>query len=113
MRNEWILVVTVIFYSMSTTQSFIMRQNLMLTTKERKSPRKRWDRAALHESSKKEDKVEIGSKEYLEGFVSSPIEDSVVQERGSGLEQSLKLAGGVTIVLAAMVVGFMASNGLL
>lgn len=57
--------------------------------------------------------VEVGSKEYLEGFLSSPIQDKTVAERGSGLEQALKLGGGVTIVLVLLVVGFFASNGLL
>lgn len=59
------------------------------------------------------EKVEVGSKEYLEGFLSSPIQDETVAERGSGLEQALKLGGGVTIVLVLLVVGFLASNGLL
>ena len=57
--------------------------------------------------------VEVGSKEYLEGFISSPIQDESVQERGSGLEQGLKLAGSATIILVALFLGFMASNGLL
>jgi len=59
------------------------------------------------------EKVQVGSKEYLGGFLSSPIQDESVAERGSGLEQALKLGGTVTVVLVALVLGFMASNGLL
>ena len=60
-----------------------------------------------------DDKVEVGSKEYLKGFVSSPIKDETVAERGSGLEQALKLGGGVSLILIALVVAFLASNGLI
>lgn len=60
-----------------------------------------------------DDKVLVGSKEYLEGFISSPIQDSTVPERGTGLEQALKLGGSVTIGLLLLFLGFMASNGLL
>jgi hypothetical protein len=49
----------------------------------------------------------------LKGFVSSPIQDETVAERGSGLEQALKLGGGVSLVLVALVVAFLASNGLI
>lgn len=59
------------------------------------------------------EKVQVGSKEYLGGFLSSPIQDESVAERGSGLEQALKLGGTVTVVLLALFLGFMASNGLL
>ena len=59
--------------------------------------------------------VRVGSREYLEGFLSSPIRDDTVREggRGSGLEQALKLGGSATIVLVFLFLGFMASNGLL
>jgi hypothetical protein len=60
-----------------------------------------------------EDKVQVGSKEYLEGFISSPIQDETVPERGTGLEQALKLAGAFSIALVALFAAFMASNGLL
>jgi hypothetical protein len=60
-----------------------------------------------------EDKVEVGSREYLEGFISSPLQDESVAARGSGLEQAFKLAAGCTVVLGALFVGFMASNGIL
>ena len=59
------------------------------------------------------EKVQVGSKEYLGGFLSSPIQDESVAERGSGLEQALKLGGSVTVVLLALFLGFMAANGLL
>lgn len=35
-------------------------------------------------------KVEVGSKEYLEGFISSPIQDTSIPERGDGVEQGMK-----------------------
>jgi hypothetical protein len=59
--------------------------------------------------------VRVGSREYLEGFLSSPIRDDTVREgrRGSGLEQALKLGGSATMVLVLLFLGFMASNGLL
>jgi hypothetical protein len=61
-----------------------------------------------------EEKVRVGSKEYLEGFLSSPIQDSTVPgERGNGLEQAVKLGGGAAVVLAILVFVFMSSNGLL
>jgi hypothetical protein len=61
-----------------------------------------------------EEKVQVGSKEYLEGFLSSPIQDSTVPgERGNGLEQAVKLSGGAAVVLAILFFGFMSSNGLL
>jgi hypothetical protein len=64
-------------------------------------------------SNSNDDMVEVGSKEYLEGFISSPIQDDSVTERGSGLEQALKLGGAVAVGLFALFFGFMASNGLL
>lgn len=77
----------------------------------------------MHESNRRkktllfavdeDDKVQVGSKEYLEGFVSSPIQDDSVQDRGSGLEQALKLAGAFSVALVALFIAFMASNGLL
>jgi len=67
--------------------------------------------ATENEETTKE--VEVGSKEYLEGFLSSPIQDETIQQRGSGLEQALKLAGSASIILAVLFIGFMASNGLL
>ena len=59
------------------------------------------------------EQVEVGTKEYYSGFISSPIQDETVAERGSGLEQALKLGGGVLFVLVFLVLGFMASNGLI
>ena len=57
--------------------------------------------------------VEVGTKEYYTGFLSSPIQDETVAERGNGLEQALKLGGGVLVVLAVLVVAFLASNDLI
>ena len=60
-----------------------------------------------------EEQVALGTQEYYKGFLSSPIQDETVAERGSGLEQALKLGGGVVVVLIVLVVGFLASNGLI
>ncbi len=60
-----------------------------------------------------EEQVEVGTKEYYSGFLSSPIQDETVAERGSGLEQALKLGGGVVLVLLVFFAVFMASNGLI
>jgi len=57
--------------------------------------------------------VQVGSKEYLQGFLLSPIEGKTTSERGSGLEQALKLGGSVALGLSLLFLGFMASNGLL
>ena len=69
--------------------------------------------ADADEASPKE--TEVGSAEYYKGFVSSPIGDESLPERDplGGLEQALKLGGSATLVLTALTLGFMASNGLL
>lgn len=58
----------------------------------------------------KKNVVLVGSKEYLNGFISTPISE---QRGGDGLEQALKLGGGVTVGLVVLFLGFMSSNGLL
>lgn len=65
------------------------------------------------EETKAEDQVEVRTKDYYSGFLSSPIQDETVAERGSGLEQALKLGGGVVVVLVVLVAGFLVSNGLI
>ena len=57
--------------------------------------------------------VQVGSKSYYQGFLASPVVDKTVADRGSGVEQAVKLGGGVTVGLGILVLGFMASNGLL
>ena len=57
--------------------------------------------------------VPVGSKSYYKGFLASPVVDNTVAERGAGIEQAVKLGGVVTVSLGILVVGFMASNGLL
>ena len=57
--------------------------------------------------------VPVGSKSYYKGFLASPVVDNTVAERGSGIEQAVKLGGVVTVSLGILVVGFLASNGLL
>mmetsp|Transcript_14418 Transcript_14418/g.33165 ORF Transcript_14418/g.33165 Transcript_14418/m.33165 type:complete len:135 (-) Transcript_14418:1595-1999(-) len=95
--------------TIKTTPSFVSsRTNTLGTTRLFDKP---VDEA--QPATKTEDEVEVGSKDYYGGFLSSPIQDETVAERGSGLEQALKLGGGAVVVLVALVVGFMASNGLL
>jgi hypothetical protein len=47
--------------------------------------------------------------EYFNGFLSSPL----AENRGDGTEQALKLAGVTLSVVAALLLAFLASNGLL
>jgi hypothetical protein len=51
--------------------------------------------------------------QLLPCFIVSSIQESTDQERGTGLEQGLKLAGSVTVVYALLFAGFLASNGLI
>ena len=90
-------------------------ETLLLSQELPKGPReaRMYLRAEADDGAETEGKVEVGSKEYLDGFLSSPIQDDSVAERGSGLEQALKLGGGVAAILVALFLGFMASNGLL
>ena len=53
--------------------------------------------------------TEVGSKAYYDGFLSTPLEES----RGDGTEQAIKLAASTVGVVAVLLLGFMASNGLL
>lgn len=78
-------------------------------------PRRRLQvaKTVVFEKKGEEENVEVGSKEYLAGFISSPIQDRTVPQRGSGVEQALKLGGMVTVALSILFLGFMANNGLL
>ena len=71
--------------------------------------------AADKEIADEKGKVEVGSKEYLEGFVNSPIVDDGLLTRDplGGLDQAVKLGAGATVVLGILFLGFMASNGLI
>ncbi|KAL1515133.1 hypothetical protein AB1Y20_004194 [Prymnesium parvum] len=53
-------------------------------------------------------RTQVGTKTYYEGFLSSPLEES----RGDGTEQALKLGLATTGVVGVLLVGFLASNGL-
>lgn len=59
--------------------------------------------------------TQIGSKEYYEGFLKSDLRDDSTNnsERGDGLEQALKLGLYSAGVLGLLLLGFLASNGLL
>ena len=71
----------------------------------------------LQATSKQDDndEVEIGSKEYIQGMMSRSVEEEPV-ERVTGdkvLGPTLRLAGGVTGVLVALVLAFLLSNGII
>lgn len=60
----------------------------------------------------------VGSTDYYRGFVESPLNPTTGDDDGDafrqeGLEQAIKLGAGATAVLAALFLGFMASNGLI
>jgi hypothetical protein len=76
---------------------------------------RQWNNLADDDTSVRieDQSVEKGSKKYLEGLLSSPIQDETVVERGDGLEQALKLSAGVSIALIVLVVGFLVSNDLI
>jgi|EP00970_Alexandrium_tamarense_P018525 hypothetical protein len=62
-----------------------------------------------------EEKVQVGSSEYYKGFLNRSMDVEPV-ERVTGdavLVPTLKFAGGVALFLVALVIGFLASNGLL
>lgn len=52
--------------------------------------------------------TKVGSKEYYDGFFSRSLEEDA--SRGDGLIQALKLGGGVSIGLIALVGAFFLSN---
>ena len=63
---------------------------------------------------KDKDKVKAGSKEYYQGFVSSDLVEE--EERVTGdalLGPTFKFVGSVSILIAALLLMFLISNGLL
>eukprot|EP00977_Amphora_coffeiformis_P016651 scaffold5215_cov181-Amphora_coffeaeformis.AAC.5 len=77
------------------------------------SSRKTFLQAASKQDEK--DMVEIGSKEYIQGMMSRSVEEEPI-ERVTGdkvLGPTLRLAGGVTGVLVALVLAFLFSNGII
>lgn len=111
------IVVTVVFFIalVSPCTAFVTpnTRNILLSIQQRQSPPDALSTIILKSVDDNDDMVEVGSKEYLDGFISSPIQDESVAERGSGLEQALKLGGFFAIGLGVLFLGFMASNGLL
>jgi hypothetical protein len=71
--------------------------------------------AAIKPEKKEEvAEVEVGSSDYYKGFLETPIDEfDAERDPNGGLDQALKLGGGATVVLGALFLGFMASNGLL
>jgi len=62
-----------------------------------------------------ETKVAVGSKEYYAGFTERSLSEEPA-ERVTGdaiLGPTFKFVGGAMVVIVALLVGFMASNGLL
>ena len=61
-----------------------------------------------------DENVEVGSKEYYSGFVSRNLNQEP-EQRVTGdaiLVPTLKFVGGFAVILAFLLVGFLASNGL-
>ena len=61
------------------------------------------------------EEVKVGSKEYYDGFISSGLNDEP-RERVTGdavLGPTFKFVGGFAVLIVALLLGFMASNGLL
>jgi len=59
------------------------------------------------------DLTKVGSKDYYKGFFTQPIDERVTVQRGDGTEQAIKFAASSFAVIAALLLGFLASNGLL
>ena len=57
--------------------------------------------------------TKVGSKAYYEGFFTQPVDETVTAERGDGTEQAVKFAASSFGVIAVLLLGFLASNGLL
>ena len=72
-------------------------------------------KSQTNDSSENEETVQLGSEEYYKGFVSRSLDEEPV-ERVTGdaiLGPTFKFVGGFAVLLVALFVGFMASNGLL
>ena len=68
----------------------------------------------LVKDPKFEEEVEVGSKEYYSGFLNRGFDEK--EERVTGdkvLIPTLKFVGGFTVIIGALLIGFLASNGLL
>ena len=69
----------------------------------------------LSKDETNEEEVKLGSKDYYSGFVSRGLnEDS--EERVTGdavLIPTLKFVGGFSVAIGVLLIGFLASNGLL
>lgn len=62
----------------------------------------------------KDEEVRLGTKEYYAGFVSRDLDEA--EERVSGdkvLIPTLKFVGGFTVLIGLLLVGFLASNGII
>jgi len=83
-------------------------------------------RAARSEKSEDVEKTSASSKgddagkydaKYYTGMLSSPLSaedrDMQIAESRDGLAQNLKFVGGMALIISALFLGFMASNGLI
>ena len=62
----------------------------------------------------KEAEVKVGSQEYYAGFISRNLDEA--EDRVAGdkvLIPTLKFVGGFTVVIGALLIGFLASNGII
>ena len=67
------------------------------------------------EEGKEAELTEVGSTEYYKGFFTSDLQDSSINtsQRGDGLDQAIKIGAYTAGFLVVLVLGFLASNGLL
>ena len=67
------------------------------------------------EEGKEAELTKVGSTEYYKGFFTSDLQDSSINtsQRGDGLDQAIKIGAYTAGFLVVLVLGFLASNGLL
>ncbi len=71
-------------------------------------------KSSLKMSKGNDDDVKVGTKEYYAGFVSRDLQEA--EERVAGdkvLIPTLKFVGGFTVLIGLLLVGFLASNGII
>lgn len=71
--------------------------------------------SASNREGDSDDVVQVGTKEYYKGFISRSVDEEPI-ERVTGdavLGPTMKFVGGFTVILAALLLGFLASNGII
>lgn len=69
---------------------------------------------AKPDDEEQKEQVQVGSKEYYEGFISRDLaEDSERVTGDAVLNPTFKFVGGVSIVIVVLLIAFLFSNGLI